>query len=133
VKLRSRLLAFVLLSVCTGSAAPTPMAGTIISMQSVDCGTKQEGKDKSTSLLCQQYLVRTSTTEYQIRQPKPAEQAILPANTPIQFTVDKDKMKFKLNGKSYEFLVVGTSAVKSQQSANAWVTRPFPKTVSSGS
>jgi len=70
-------------------AAQKPSAGTIISMQSVDCGTKKEGKNKSTSLLCQQYLVRTATTEYQIRQSKPSEQDILPANTPIQFTIDK--------------------------------------------
>jgi hypothetical protein len=25
--------------------------------------------------------------------------------------MDKDKMKFKVNGKNYEYLVVGTSAV----------------------
>ena len=60
-----------------------------------------------------QYLVRTSTAEYQIRQPKPSEQGILPANTPIQFTVDKDLMKFKLNGKKYEFRIVGSSALQS--------------------
>jgi hypothetical protein len=39
---------------------------------------------------------------------------ILPANTPIEFTLDKDKMKFKLNGKKYEFLVVGMSAIQAQ-------------------
>jgi hypothetical protein len=83
-------------------------------MQSVECGTKKEGKNKSTSLVCQQYVVHTSTTEYQIRQPKPSEQAILPANTPIQFTLDKDKMKFTWNGKKYQFLVVGTSAIQHQ-------------------
>jgi len=66
------------------------------------------------ALVCQQYLVRTATNEYQIRQPKPSEQAILPANTPIEFTLDKDKMKFKLNGKKYEFLIVGTSAIQAQ-------------------
>ena len=36
---------------------------------------------------------------------------IFPPNTPIDFTLDKDKMKFKANGKKYEFLVVGTSAI----------------------
>jgi hypothetical protein len=29
----------------------------------------------------------------------------------MQFATNKDKMKFKLNGKSYEFLIVGTSAI----------------------
>jgi len=91
-----------------------PMSGTIISEQSVDCGTKKQGKKSTTDLLCQQYTVRTSTTEYQVRQPKPSDQAILPANTSIEFTLDKDKMKFKWNGKSYEFLVVGTSAINAK-------------------
>ena len=103
---------FLCASLCI--AAQKPVAATIISMQSVDCGTKKEGKNNSTALVCQQYLVRTATNEYQIRQPKPSEQAILPANTPIEFTLDKDKMKFKLNGKKYEFLIVGTSAIQAQ-------------------
>ena len=68
----------------------------------------------STAVLCQQYVVRTATTEYEIRQPKPSEQAIIPANSTIQFATNKDKMKFKLNGKSYEFLIVGTSAITAQ-------------------
>jgi hypothetical protein len=95
-------------------AAQKPVAATIISMQSVDCGTKKEGKSKSTALVCQQYLVRTAATEYHIRQQKPSEQDILPANIPIEFTLDKDKMKFKLNGKKYEFLVVGMSAIQAE-------------------
>jgi hypothetical protein len=97
-------------SVCVPAKNP-PMSGTIISEQSVDCGTKKQGKKSTTDLLCQQYTVRTATTEYQVRQPKPSDQAILPANTPIEFSIDKDKMKFKSNGKSYEFLVVGASAI----------------------
>jgi len=103
--------AFAVIGASFTSAAQKPMAGTIMSEASVDCGTKQQGKKQSTSLLCQQYTVRTATSEYQIRQPKPSSQAILPANTPIEFTLDKDKMKFKVNGKKYEYLVVGTSAV----------------------
>jgi hypothetical protein len=77
------------------SAAQRPMAGTIISESSVDCGTKKEGKKESTDLLCQEYTVQTATTEYKIRQSKPSEEALLPANTPIEFTLDKDKMKFQ--------------------------------------
>ncbi len=94
-----------------GFADQKPTAGTIISMSSVGCGTKKQSKKESTDLMCQQYVVRTATTEYQIRQPKPSEKEIIPANTPIEFTVDKDKMKFKFNGKKHEFLIVGTSAL----------------------
>jgi hypothetical protein len=95
-------------------AGETPTSATIISETSVACGSKQQGKKESTSLLCQQYTVRTSTTEYLIRQEKPSEKEILPANTPIEFTMSKGKMKFKVNGKKYEFLVVGTSVVGAQ-------------------
>ena len=94
-------------------SAQKSTAGTIISMSSVECGAKKENKKTSTPLLCQQYVVRTSTAEYQIRQPKPSKQGILPTNTPVQFTLDKDVMKFKLNGKKYEFRVVGSSALAS--------------------
>ncbi|HTQ95508.1 MAG TPA: hypothetical protein VMH89_01805 [Candidatus Acidoferrum sp.] len=95
-------------------AANSPTTGTIISEKSVECGTKNKGKKtikSSTAVLCQQYVVHTTTTEYEIRQPKPSSQAIIPANSAIQFAINKDKMKFKLNGKSYQFLIVGTSAI----------------------
>ena len=95
-------------------AAQQPMSGTIISETSIACGTKTQGKKESTALLCQQYTVRTDSTEYEIRQPKPTAKAILPAGTLIDFTLDKDKMKFKVEGKKYEFLIVGTSAISAR-------------------
>lgn len=104
-------LAILLVGVSASFAGSKPMAGTIISETSVACGTKKQGKKESTDLLCQQYVIRTATTEYQVRQAKPSNQAIIPANTPIQFTLDKDKMKLKANDKKYEFLVVGNSAI----------------------
>lgn len=106
-------LAILGLLVAPGVSAQKSTAGTIISMSSVECGTKKENKNTSIPLLCQQYVVRTSTAEYQIRQPKPSKHDILPTNTPVQFTLDKDVMKFKLNGKKYEFRVVGSSALES--------------------
>jgi hypothetical protein len=101
----------VVIGASFSAAAQQPVPGTIISESSVDCGTKTQGKKESTQLLCQQYTVRTETTEYQIKQPKPTAKAILPAGTLIEFALDKDKMKFKADGKKYEFLVVGTSAI----------------------
>jgi hypothetical protein len=114
--MKKRLLAATVLVVgaAFSSIAQQPMAGTIVSEASVDCGTKKHGKKESTDLLCQQYTVRTATTEYQIRQEKPSDKTFLPANTPIEFTLDKDKMKFKVNGKKYEYLIVGTSAINAQ-------------------
>jgi hypothetical protein len=92
-------------------AGEKPMTGNIVSESSVDCGTKKQGKKNSTDILCQQYKVQSGSTEYQIRQQKPSNSSIIPANTPIEFTIDKNKMKFKANGKKYEYLIVGTSAI----------------------
>jgi hypothetical protein len=114
MKMGALVLAATVLYGFPSFAANTPMTGTIISEKSVECGTKNKGKKtikSSTEVLCQQYVVHTATTEYEIRQPKPSSQAIIPANSAIQFAINKDKMKFRLNGKSYEFLIVGTSAI----------------------
>ena len=86
-----------------------PQMGTIVSENSVACGSKTE-KKQNLALLCQEYVVRTATTDYHIRQMKPSDKALIPVNTAIEFTLDKDKMKFKANGKSYEYLVVSEAA-----------------------
>jgi hypothetical protein len=104
-------LAIVVLCASLNAAAQNTSQATIISQTSVDCGIKNKDKKQSTSLLCQQYTVRTSAVEYQIRQQKPEKMDIIQPNNPIDFTLNKDKMKFKANGKKYEFLIVGTSAI----------------------
>ena len=108
------LLVFGLLLSSAASYAATAMSGTVVSMTSVDCGTKKKNKKESTSLLCQQYVVHTATSEYKIQQQKPGDQHIIPANTPIQFTIDKNKMKFKVNGQKYELVIVSTAALNAQ-------------------
>jgi len=103
------LFAALLLSVPGASAGPQPQAGTIISQSSVACGAKKS-KKQDIDILCQQYVVRAGSIDYTVRQPKPSEQTIIPINMPVEFTLDKNKMKFKANGKSYEFLVVSQAA-----------------------
>lgn len=96
-------------------AANKPQMGTIIAEKSVACGTTVEkgkkNKQTTVDVLCQEYVVRTAGTDYHIRQLKAADKALIPVNTPIEFTLDKDKMKFKANGKSYEYLVVSEDAI----------------------
>jgi hypothetical protein len=106
------LLAALFLSATLASAGPKPQSGNIVSHTSVACGSKKS-KKQDIDLLCQQYVVRSGTTDYTIRQPKPSDQTILPLNTAIQFTLDKNKVKFKVNGKSFEFVVVGQGAASS--------------------
>ena len=109
------LLAAVLLFGAILAQAGKPQFGTIISENSVACGSTVEkgrkNKQTTVEVLCQEYVVRTVGTDYHIRQLKPSDKALIPVNTPIEFTLDKDKMKFKANGKSYEYLIVSEAAV----------------------
>src|ERR1700693_4065188 len=93
-------------------AGPSLQSGTILSQTSVACGAKKS-KKKDIDVLCQQYVLRSGTTDYSIRQPKPSNETLISINTPVQFTLDKNKVKFKVNGKSYEFIVVGQAAASS--------------------
>ena len=106
------LFATLFLSAAVAYAGPKPQPGNILSHTSVACGTKKS-KKQEIDLLCQQYVVRSGTTDYTIRQPKPSEKTLIPLNTAIQFTLDKNKMKFKANGESFEFMVISQAAASS--------------------
>jgi hypothetical protein len=101
--------AVALFSPTLAHAADAPQAGKVISEQSVNCGEK--GAKKKLDLLCQEYVVHTASTDYHIRQKNPGSQALVPVNAAVEFTLDKDKMKFKVDGKSYEYIVVSETAV----------------------
>jgi len=106
------LFATLFLSAAVAYASPKPQPGNILSHTSVACGTKKS-KKQDIDLLCQQYVVRSGTTDYTIRQPKPSDKTLIPLNTAIQFTLDKNKMKFKANGESFEFMVISQAAASS--------------------
>ena len=101
--------ALVLVAPMLAHAGDKAQTGTIVSENSTSCGSKQRGS-KQTELLCQEYVVRAGATEYHIRQMKPAEKELIPINTPIEFALDKDRMKFRANGKSYEYIIVAETA-----------------------
>jgi len=103
------LFAVLFLSAAVASAGPKPQAGTILSQTSIACGA-QKSKKKDIDLMCQQYVLRCGTTDFTIRQPKPSDQTLIPINTETQFTLDKNKVKFKVNGKSFEFVVIAQAA-----------------------
>jgi hypothetical protein len=104
--------AALLLSAVVVFAASKPQQGTIVSQTSVPCGEKKS-KNQDINLLCQQYVVRSGTIDYTIRQPKPSDKTLIPLNTSIRFTLDKNKMKFKADGKSFEFIVVSQAVASS--------------------
>jgi len=107
---KMHLLAVGLLLAAIPAAAKDPQPGTVISENSVACGSQIKNKKQTTDVLCQEYVVRSETTEYHVRQEKPADKALIPVNTSIEFTLDKDKMKFKANGKKYEYVIVSETA-----------------------
>ena len=115
------LLAALFLSATVAAAGTKPKSGNILSHTSVECGTKKS-KKQDIDLLCQQYVVRSGTIDYTIRQPKPSEQTIIPLNTAIEFKIDKNKMKFKVDGKSFEFMVISQDAASSLAAAPATST-----------
>ncbi|MGA9977310.1 MAG: hypothetical protein WBQ08_01540 [Candidatus Sulfotelmatobacter sp.] len=106
------LLAVVVLVLGMGVAAAKDkeMTGTIVSENSVPCGSEAKGKKETVPMMCQEYVIRTGTTDYHVRQEKEAHKAMLPINAPVELTLSKDKMKFKVEGKSYQMLVVSESA-----------------------
>jgi hypothetical protein len=119
--MRKSLTFFAVLLLSTAAAGgPKQQPGSIVSQTSVTCGAKKS-KKKDIDLFCQQYVVRSGATEYTVRQPKPSDQTLIPLNTAIQFTLDKNKMKFKVDGKSFEFIVASQAAASS-----ASATAPTP-------
>ena len=109
------LLTMVAVLSALGAASDKEMHGTLISEDSVSCGSEAKGK-KQTEVMCQEYVIRTDTTEYHVRQEKEWHKALLPVNAPVELTLKKDKMKFKVEGKEYEMLVVSESAVRRSKS-----------------
>ena len=112
------LLAVFAFAATIASAGTPPQTGTILSQTSVTCGQKQ-AKKQSVNLLCQQYVVRSGSTDYTVQQPKPEDKTLIPLNTAVEFKLDKSKMKLKANGKSFEFTVISQAAVNAAPSAAA--------------
>jgi hypothetical protein len=126
--MRKMLLMLAVVALGTSAAAAKDiMQGTIVSENSVSCGTEQKGHKQTVELMCQEYVIRTDTTEYHVRQKKEEHKALLPVNAPVELTLSKDRMKFKVNGKEYEMLVVSESAVPAAGAAPAPAPNPQPQ------
>jgi hypothetical protein len=104
------LLAGVVVLVAGAAAAKDQMQGMIVSESSVPCGSEAKGKKQTVQMMCQEYVIRTDATDYHVRQEKEEHKALLPVNAPVELTMSKDRMKFKVNGKGYEMLIVSESA-----------------------
>ena len=112
-----------------------PQSGTILQMDSVNCGTDQKsdkslageiiGTDnahqKMHTLLCQEYLLQTERINYRIRPKDDKHPALLPVGGKAQFHIEKDYMKLRVEGpddKEREYVVVSMTARGEAQTAD---------------
>ena len=112
-------------------------SGTLLQMDSVDCGAEQKGgktftgevlgtdaaHQKTHVLLCQEYLLQTDRVIYRIRPRDDKHPVLLPVGEKAQFHIDKDKMKLRvedLDSKEREYTVVSMTPRESgSQTASA--------------
>ena len=112
-----------------------PQSGTLLQMDSVECGTDQKsaksltgeiiGTDsahqKMHTLLCQEYLLQTDRIIYRIRPKDDKHPALLPVGEKAQFHIEKDHMKLRvedLDDKEHEYVVVSMTPRAEAQTAN---------------
>ena len=114
----------------------SPQSGTLLQMDSIECGTDQKsaksltgeiiGTDsahqKMHTLLCQEYLLQTDRIIYRIRPKDDKHPTLLPVGERAQFHIEKDKMKLRvedLDDKEREYIVVSmTPRVEAQTADN---------------
>jgi len=132
------LLMMVLCASLMYAREPRPnQSGTLLQMDSVDCGAEQKGgktfagemlgtdsaHQKTHVLLCQEYLLQTDRVIYRIRPRDEKHPALLPVGEKAQFHIDKDKMKLRvedLDDKEREYTVVSmTPRESASQTASA--------------
>jgi len=108
----------VVLSVVVGAtllsapaqAKEVSQTATIVSMNSVPCGTKG-GHKKTRELLCHEYVLRSGSTEYHVQQKEAKSTDLLAIGQQATFTIHKDRMRLHATNtsgklKDFEFVVV---------------------------
>ena len=110
-------------------------SGTLLQMDSVDCGTDQKSAKSLTGeligtdsahqkvhlLLCQEYLLQTDRMIYRIRPKDDKHPALLPVGKKAQFRIEKDYMKLRaedLDSKEREYIVVSMTPRAETQTAD---------------
>jgi hypothetical protein len=117
------LLAVLCTSLAYAKDRPVMQSGTLLQMDSVECGTDQKsgktfagevlGTDaahqKMHTLLCPEYLLQTDRILYRIRPRDEKHPVLLPVGEKAQFRMDKDHMRLRvedLDDKEHDYTVV---------------------------
>lgn len=116
-------LPLIFTSLAYGRDPRAPQSGTLLQMDSTECGTDQKsaksftgeliGTDnahqKMHTLLCQEYLLQTDHIIYRIRPKDDKHPTLLPVGEKAQFRIEKDHMKLRvedMDNKEREYVVV---------------------------
>ena len=123
MKYKSLIGIMLFASVMQGKDIKAHESGTLLQMESVQCGLDENsgksiagellGTDsahkKTHALLCQEYVVQSEKITYRIRPRDEKHPALLPVGERAQFRMDKDKMKLRvedMDDKEREYQVV---------------------------
>jgi hypothetical protein len=133
---RIALFALLCTSLAYARDQRAPQSGTLLQMDSVECGTDQKsaksltgeiiGTDsahqKMHTLLCQEYLLQTDRIIYRIRPKDDKHPALLPVGEKAQFHIEKDHMKLRvedLDDKERDYVVVSMTPRAEVQTADS--------------
>ena|ERR1700691_920336 len=100
MRYKSIVLASVLLAVTAYAKEPKAyLSGKILQMDSVKCGVKDDsGQKKTQGMVCQEYMLQTEKTVYQIRPRNVKHPMLLAVGERAQFRMQKDKMMLRIEG-----------------------------------
>jgi hypothetical protein len=129
-------LTLTLVAFCYATAPKQYQSGTLLQMDSVDCGyDENSGKSfagevlgtdsahkKTHQLLCQEYLLQNDRVIYRIRPRDEKHPVLLPVGEKAQFRIQKDKMLLLVedgDNKEREYNVVSMTPRAERSEAKA--------------
>ena len=131
------LFAVLCTSVAYAKDRPVAQSGTLLQMDSVECGTDRKsgqtlvgemlGTDsthqKTQVVLCPEYVLQADRITYRIRPKDDKHPVLLPVGEKAQFRLEKDKLKLRvedLDDKERDYVVVSMTPRESgSQTASA--------------
>jgi hypothetical protein len=141
--MKNRFTLLIVLSLASMAFAREPKAfqsGKLLQMDSVPCGADEKdgkslagemlgtdsGHKKTHELLCQEYVLQTSSVIYRIRPRDEKHPVLLPVGEKAQFRMAKDKMLLRvedLDSKEREYSVVSMTPRSDGSTADASTSR----------
>src|SRR5574340_609859 len=110
MKLRLLLAVALISSVAQAKGPRFYEKGTLVKMESVECGVDSKGAEgiggilgvddsqhvKSRQMLCPEYLLRADKIEYKIRPKEEKHPFLLPVGQEAEFRINKDRMHIRV-------------------------------------